>query len=79
VQFGGFGWLLFWVIPMGAKAPQYDCEITAEGFKPLTFQVDRLFEMPHQSYENFPKSKRTIDGKEVELPVYEHSFTLERR
>jgi hypothetical protein len=47
LQFGGHGWYLFWVIPMGAKAPEYDCEITATGFKPLKFGIWRLFESPH--------------------------------
>lgn len=79
LQFGGFAWLLFWVIPMGAKAPQYDCAITADGFKPLSFQIDRLFEMPYQSYEDFPKSKQTVDGKEIELPIYQHTFTLQSK
>src|SRR5262249_9290558 len=36
MQFGGHAWQLFWVIPIGAKVPKYDCEITADGFKPLS-------------------------------------------
>jgi hypothetical protein len=78
LQFGGRAWQLFWVIPMGAKAPQYDCEITAEGFKPLKFPVWRLFESPHMYYVDFPKTKMQVDGKEVELKIYEHIMTLER-
>ena len=78
LQFGGHSWHLFWVIPMGAKAPQFDCEITAVGFEPLKFRVNRLFESPHMNYESFPKTKTNIGGKEIELPIYEHSFTLKR-
>jgi hypothetical protein len=78
LQFGGHAWLLFWVIPMGAKAPEYDCEITAQGFKPVKFRVWKLFESPHKYYEDFPKTKVKVDGKEFELPIYEHAFTLER-
>jgi hypothetical protein len=77
LQFGGEGWALFWVIPMGVKAPTFDCEITAEGFKPLKFSVRRLFESPYQFYEDFPKTKLEVDGEEIELPIYEHTFTLE--
>jgi hypothetical protein len=77
LQFGGHAWDLFWVIPMGAKAPEYDCEITAEGFKPLKFPVWRLFESPHRYYEDFPKAKLEVEGKEVEVKIYEHTFTLE--
>ncbi len=41
-DFGGHSWELFWVIPMGAKAPDYDCEISAKGFKRLNFSIYRL-------------------------------------
>ena len=78
LQFGGHAWELFWVIPLGAKAPQYDCEITAEGFKPLKFRIWRLFDSPYKSYEDFPKTNLTVQGTDLELPVYEHAFTLER-
>jgi len=78
IQFGGHAWQLFWVIPMGAKAREYDCEITAEGFKPLKFRVWRLFESPHMYYEDFPKAKSVVDGEEIELNIYEHTFALER-
>src|SRR5262249_41225056 len=37
LQFGGFSWDLFWIIPIGAKPPKYDCEITADGYRPLGF------------------------------------------
>ncbi|MCH7726652.1 MAG: hypothetical protein IH991_09265 [Planctomycetes bacterium] len=46
-EFGGHSWELFWVITMGAKAPDYDCEISAVGFKRLTFSVCRLFNSSH--------------------------------
>lgn len=78
LQFGGHSWQLLWVIPMGAKAPEFDCEITAQGFESLTFRVNRLFESPHRYYEDFPKTKVKLGGKEVELKIYEHSFTLNR-
>ncbi len=78
LQFGGKAWQLFWVIPMGAKAPEYDCEITAQGFKPLTFRVWRLFESPYTYYEDFPKTRLMVDGEEIELKIYEHSFTMQR-
>lgn len=78
LQFGGHAWQLFWVIPMGAKAPKYDCEITAEGFKLLKFRLWRLFESRHRYHEEFLKTKLEVDGKQIEVPIYEHTFTLER-
>lgn len=77
-QFGGFSWRLFWVVPMGARAPKFDCEISAEGYTPLTFPVQRLFRTPHRYYDDFGKSKITIEDVEVELPVYENTFTMKR-
>jgi len=76
LQFGGHAWQLFWIIPIGAKGPQYDCEITADGYQPLKFPVRRLFESPHMYYEDFPKATLKVKGKEIELPVYAHTFTL---
>ena len=78
MQFGGQGWELFWVIQIRDYGPRYDCEITAEGFKPLKFEVWRLFKSPYKSHEDFPRTKLKVDGEEVEVPIYEHTFTLER-
>ncbi len=79
LQFGGHAWRLFWLIPMGAKSPRFDCEITAEGFTTLRFPVQRLFESPHRYYDDFPKTTLEENGEQVELPVYTHAFNLERQ
>ncbi|OWK38154.1 hypothetical protein [Fimbriiglobus ruber] len=79
LQFGGHAWQLFWVIPMGVQTgPRYDCEITAEGFQPLTFEVWQLFETGYESYKDFPKTTRVVDGKPTEFKVYEQTFALSR-
>ena len=78
-RFGGHSWQLFWVIGMGAKAPEYDCEITARGYEPLRFSVWRLFESEYTFRKGFfPKLNQKVDGKEIKLRIYEHTFTLER-
>ena len=74
----GRAWRLFWVIKMQPEAYPYYCEITAPGFKPLTFTIWRLFKSSYYHYEEFPKSYLTVDGVEIELPVYESTFELER-
>ena len=48
VGFGGFGFQLFWTIPIITPAPDYDCEITATGYKPIKFSIWRLFESNEQ-------------------------------
>jgi len=75
-EFGGHSWELFWIIPFADEAPEYDCEIIAEGFQPLKFKLRRLFESPHVYYEEFPKTMVILDGKEVALPVSEPTFTF---
>lgn len=79
IQFGGEVWWLFWVIPMGAQeGPEYDCEITAAGFKPLKFPLERLFATRFRGWNEFPKTKILRNGSEIELPIYEHTFNLVR-
>lgn len=78
MQFGGHTWWLFWLIPIGAKAPPFDCEITAPGYEPLAFPIRKLSETSHQSYDEFPKTNVIVNGEQIELPIYEHTFTLER-
>lgn len=75
-QFGGHSWSLFWIIPMGARAPEFDCEITADGYKPLHFPVWNLFESAHRHYNDFPKTKLVLNGEEIELKVYEQTIIL---
>jgi hypothetical protein len=80
LKFGGFKWDLFWVIPIGArKAPDVDCEVSADGFRPLQFSIWRLFKSSYRSYEAFPKTTLPVDGNEIELPVYDQTFMLERQ
>lgn len=79
LRFGGCSWKLLWIIPMkDYEEPQYDCEIVAEGYKPCLFSIQKLFESPYRYYDEFPKSKVRIGNDEIELPIYEHTFVLER-
>ncbi|MFW6157808.1 MAG: hypothetical protein ACOC8E_00450 [Planctomycetota bacterium] len=75
-RYGGRGWYLFWFIPMGDRGPDYQCEIRADGFESLRFDVWRLFDAPYTSYDDIPKTTRRLYGREIELPLYEHTFTL---
>ncbi len=79
LQFGGKVRYLFGVIPIKeGEAPKYDCEITAEGFQPLKVRINELFKSPHTFDKDFSKTESDADGKRIELPVYEHTFTLNR-
>jgi hypothetical protein len=74
----GNGWSLFWLIPIGTTAPKYDCEIMADGFKPVNFPVWQLFKSPQRSFEEIPKIKLDVEGEQVEVSIYKHTFTLKR-
>lgn len=79
LQFGGRYWKLFGLITVGERGgPQFDCELTAPGYQPMTFDVWALFQSPYKMYEEFPKTKRVVNGEEVELPVYEQTITMSR-
>lgn len=75
LSYGGRRWYLFWIYRMGATAPKYDCEISTAGFKNLRFSVWTLFDTPR---DNSAKTIHKFDGGEVELPVIEHTVTIER-
>jgi hypothetical protein len=79
LQFGGHYRRVFG-IKFGdtGGAPSYDCEITADGFKPLKFDFNEILQSPHHGYEDFPKTKRQVDGREIELKVYDNAFVMER-
>jgi hypothetical protein len=70
-KYGGFSWSLFWVIPMGAEAARFECELGADGYQTIRFPIWRLYESPHVMREDFPMSKRG-------LPIREHRFTLKK-
>ena len=75
LEFGGSGWLLFWVIPINMGSPKFSCEITASGYKPLRFSVRQVFETSYNN-SNAPKKTVQINGNEVELRVFEQTVIL---
>jgi|ERR1043165_5204122 hypothetical protein len=77
-KFGGHSWKLFWLIPMGDKGPEYNCELSAAGYKPAKFSIHQLWKTRNQFREDFHITKETFDNRELEFLVYENTFTLER-
>ena len=75
MEFGGLDWKLFWIFPMGRGAPEFDCEITAAGYKSHKFGFGRLYKTSSDPKE-LPVSKVTVDGKTRALPIYDHTFAL---
>lgn len=79
LQFGGAGWLLFWCIPMGAKAPQFDVHFAHPDYVRKSFRIWRLFESKHKFYEDFPKAGIDIRGRSEEIPIYEQRIVMSKR
>ena len=75
MEFGGLDWKLFWIFPIGRGAPEFDCEITAAGYKSYKFGFARLYKTSSDPKE-LPVSKVTVDGKTRALPIYNHTFAL---
>jgi hypothetical protein len=71
-------WRLFGVIRMGDHPPQYDCEITATGFKPCRFDYWRLIDSTYDRVPKAAKTKRFVRGEEIDLRVYDYYFVMKK-
>ncbi len=81
-EFGGSGWHLFWVIPVNIGAPEFTCQISADGYKTLKFPDEQIFDEAYNAYkndENVPEKKVQINGREFTLAIYEQSVTLKEK
>ncbi len=52
---------------MGARVPKYDCEIVAEGYKPYKFEIWQLYDSPHKSYAETPRTLIQFDDEADKL------------
>jgi len=80
LQFGGFGWYLFWIIPLGCnEGPDFRFEFAKDGFGTRVLNADEFFEFGGQSYDAVPKiTTRTASGDETEWPVWSRKVVLKR-
>ncbi len=68
IDFGGTVWHVFGAFHFGFHTPQFDCEITADGFKPYRFSVWRLFDAADDHFRDAPKATLKTGDRETELP-----------
>jgi hypothetical protein len=78
-EFAASCFRLFWVFPMcDGGAPQFDFQISANGYKNLVFSNADLFE-PAYNDKSSKNIRVTIEtGEKINVPVYELMFTLEK-
>ena len=77
-EFGGTCWSLYWVFPMCSNGPEFDFQISADGYKSINFSANDLFE---PAYNDRNVGYTTIElesGESLRIPVFELMFTLER-
>lgn len=75
LEFGGSGWLLFWVIPINMSSPKFNCEVIATEYKPLRFSANEIFVIAYET-NNTQKKTVHINGYEVELEIFEKTIIL---
>jgi hypothetical protein len=69
---GGYGWYLFWIIPIGfERTPSYEAEIAADGYAPFRFPIWNEFgETRHPTLGDGVRTKRIVEGREIWFLVY---------
>jgi len=89
IQFSGTSWELFWLIPMGDSAPQFDFEFSKEGYRTRVLTNDEFFhegiEYDDKAYDAAQKVMFTwsdpeppwwAENETLELPVWHRKVTL---
>lgn len=78
IEFGGGGWYLFWIFPMGGSmdAPEYRIEITAAGYKTFTLPGSGIFEAAYSAVQPVPTRVVEFEGESFSVPVYEISIVM---
>ena len=80
-QFGGTVCHVFGVIhfSLGGGVPRYDCEITANGYKPYRFNAQRLFDSIEEHRDKLPETIIESEGQTLSLRLYDETLRLERQ
>jgi hypothetical protein len=74
IQFGGSGWDLFWIFPMGSQdAPMYTIEVSADGYQTLYLGI---WDLLGTSSDNVETIQYKIYDESYEMYVYPHTYQL---
>jgi hypothetical protein len=81
IEFGGGGWQLFWVFPMGgtSKSPEYRCEISASGYETYTIMSSEIFGVTGSATRPVPTRVIEFEGESIPISVYEIPILLENK
>ena len=77
-EFGGSCWNVFWIFPICSGGPEYDFQISADGYETIKFSTKDLFEPAYHDRSSGNTTVRLERGENVQIPIYELVFTLEK-
>jgi hypothetical protein len=77
-EFGGTCWSLYWVFPRCSDGPEFDFQISADGYKSINFSTHDLFEPAYNDRQIGYTTIELESGESLRIPVFELMFTLER-
>ena len=77
-EFGGPCWQLFFLFPICSGGPNYDFQISADGYKTVNFSVQIIFDLAYNTEEKGSASVLLENNEEIELPIYETTITLDK-
>jgi hypothetical protein len=79
VEFGGFDWKLFWMIPISSGTPDFDYEISAIGYKPIRSSITQIFRVTYSYDGNATNKTIQVYGREIEIRIFEQKITLKKQ
>ena len=77
-EFGGTCWNAFWIFPVCSGGPEYDFQISADGYETIKFSTTDLFEPAYHDRSSGNTTVTLERGENVQIPIYELVFTLEK-
>lgn len=75
-EFGGSCFNILWVIPICSGSPEFDGQISADGYQSIRFSLQELFDLAYDEKSIGTTSVVLEIGETVELPIYEKIFIL---
>jgi hypothetical protein len=81
IEFGGGGWQLFWIFPMGgtSKSPEYRCEVTSGDYETYTIMSSEIFGVTGSATRPVPTRVIEFEGESIPISVYEIPILLENK
>jgi hypothetical protein len=81
IEFGGGGWYLFWVFPMGgtSSSPEYRCEISANGYTTDTILGSEIFGAAWGAAAPVPTRVIEFEGESHPVSVYKIPVVLDKK